>query len=95
MGVVMIEPIVYKWQEYKWMALPSKEKGLWDIHDLNIDHPAARYVDNEDDAKLLAAAPSLLKACLKIAKHGFCHEPQIWDQLHSAIKEAGGKYEDA
>ena len=71
------------------MALPSKEKGLWDIHDLNIDHPAARYIDNEDDARLLAAAPDLLKACIEMTETAECYDPDAWDRLHKAIEQAG------
>ena len=85
----MSEPIVYKWQEYNWIALPSKEKGLWDIHDLNIDHPAARYADNEDDARLMAAAPDLLKACIEMTEKAECGDPLAWDRLWAAIKKAG------
>ena len=88
----MIEPIVYKWQEYNWIALPMAKKHSgddWEVHDLNIDHPAARYIDNEPDARMLAAAPLLLKACIEMAEKATCTDPLAWDRLHAAIKAAG------
>lgn len=49
----------YSWREYNWLGLPSKH-GCWEVYDINIDHPAAQYIENEFEAKLMAAAPDML-----------------------------------
>lgn len=42
-------PTTYSWREYNWIGLPmcKKHGDFWEVHDLNIDHPAARYIEND------------------------------------------------
>jgi len=52
----------YSWREYNWIGLPMSKKcgDFYEVIDLNIDHPAARYIENDLDAKIMAAAPDML-----------------------------------